>query len=121
MPGPAPAGTAAPMAAGVTTPPIVDAAFGSLWPERSRPAGRASLLAARGIGVSARLSIPCVNAGRGTTLMLLASGLLVLWVSRYRRRPFTWACAALAAGFAPLFVMRDADWILVLGLLTSAL
>ena len=54
------------------------------------------------------------------TLMLLASGLMVLWVSRHRRSPFTWACAALAAGFALLFVLRDADWILVLGLLTSA-
>ena len=54
------------------------------------------------------------------TLMLLASGLLVLWVSKHRRSPFTWACAALAAGFAVMFVVRDADWILVLGLLTSA-
>ena len=74
-----------------------------------------------GIGVFAGLSIPYVNAGLAVTLMLLASGLLVLWVSRHRRSPFTWACAALAAGFALLFVLRDADWILVLGLLTSAL
>ena len=109
------------MTSGVATPPIVDAAFGSLWPERGLPARRDVLLACLGIGIFAGLSIPYVNAGLATTLMLLASGLLVLWVSRHRRSPFTWACAALAAGFALLFVLRDADWILVLGLLTSAL
>ena len=75
------------------------------------------LLACLGIGIFAGLSIPYVNAGLAVTLMLLASGLLVLWVSRHRGSPFTWACAALAAGFALLFVMRDADWILILGLL----
>ena len=109
------------MTSGVPTPPIVDAAFGSLWPERGLPARRDVLLACLGIGIFAGLSIPYVNAGLAVTLMLLASGLLVLWVSRHRRSPFTWACAALATGFALLFVLRDADWILVLGLLTSAL
>ena len=88
------------MTSGVPTPPIVDAAFGSLWPERGLPARRDVLLACLGIGVFAGLSIPYVNAGLAVTLMLLASGLLVLWVSRHRRSPFTWACAALAAGFA---------------------
>ena len=116
-----PTATARPMTSGVATPPIVDAAFGSLWPERDLPARRDVLLACLGIGIFAGLSIPYVNAGLATTLMLLASGLLVLWVSRHRRSPFTWACAGLAVGFALLFVLRDADWILVLGLLTSAL
>ena len=109
------------MTAGVPTESVVDAAFGSLWRERGIPARRDVLLACVGIGVFAGLSIPYNNAGLAMTLMLLASGLLVLWVSKHRRSPFTWACAVLAAGFAVMFVVRDAEWILVLGLLTSAL
>jgi two-component system sensor histidine kinase BaeS len=120
-PGPAPAMPARPMTPGVPTESVVDTLFGSIWREVGVPARRDVLLACVGIGVFAGLSIPYANAGLAVTLMLLASGLLVLWVSKHRRSPFTWACAALAAGFAVLFVVRDAEWIVVLGLLTSAL
>ncbi len=112
---PAAAPVARPMTSGVPTESVVGAAFGSVWREVDLPARRDVLLACVGIGIFAGLSIPYNNAGLAMTLMLLASGLLVLWVSKYRRSPFTWACAALAAGFAVMFVVRDADWILVLG------
>ena len=42
-------------------------------------------------------------------------------LTRHRRSPFTWACAALAFGFACVLTLRDAEWIGVLGLLVSAL
>ncbi len=51
--------------------------------------------------------------------MLVASGALVLVLTRHRRSPFTWACAVLAFGFALVPVLRDAEWIAVLGLMTS--
>jgi hypothetical protein len=120
-PGSAAAAPAHPTRSGVPTPPVVDAAFGSLWPERGLPARRDVLLACVGIGIFAGLSLPYASPGLAMTLMFLASGLLVLCVSKHRRSPFTWGCAALAAGFAVLFVVRDAEWILVLGLLASAL
>ena len=122
-PGPAPAMpehlTRAPRP--LATGSVVDTAFGSTWPDTGTPARREVLLGCVGIGIFAGLSIPYANAGLALALVLLASGLLVLWVSRHRASPFTWACAALAFGFALLVVLRDAEWIVVLGLLTSAL
>jgi len=122
-PGPAAALPAHPMTAptGLGTASVVDTAFGSAWRDTGTPARREVLLACVGIGVFAGLTIPYANAGLATALVLLASGLLVLWVSRHRQSPFTWACAALSAGFAVVVVVRDAEWIVVLGLLTSAL
>ena len=116
-----PAAAPHPTQAGPITVSIVDAAFGSTWPDTGTPARRGVLLAAAAIGVFAGLSLSEVGPGLAMTLMLLASGGLVLWVSRHRRRPFTWACAALAVGFALMVTVRDAEWIVVLGLLLSAL
>ncbi len=100
---------------------VVDSAFGATWPDAGTPARREVLLAGLGIGLFAGLTVPYADAGAAATLVLLASGALVLWVSRHRRSPFTWACAALCVGFALLVTLRDAEWIVVLGLLTSAL
>ncbi len=78
---------------------VVDAAFGSVWPDLGTPARRGLLLACVAIGAVAGLSIPYESVGLATALVLLASGLLVLGVSRFRRSPFTWACAVLCIGF----------------------
>ena len=106
---------------GPATVSVVDAAFGSTWPDPGTPARRGVLLGCAGIGLFAGLSLSEAGPGLATTLMLLAAGLLVLWVSRHRGSPFTWTCAALAAGFAVMVTVRDAEWIVVLGLLASAL
>ncbi len=121
-PGPAPV-PAHPMTAptGLGTTSVVDTAFGPAWPDTGTPARREVLLACAVIGLFAGLTLPYANAGLAATLVLLASGLLVLWVSRHRRSPFTWACAALCVGFALLVTLRDAEWMVVLGLMTSAL
>ena len=99
----------------------IEVSLGSLWPDRDLPARRGVLLACLGIGVFAGLTLPDTDLGLATTLVLLASGVLVLALSRHRREPFTWACAVLAAGFAVLAVARDAEWVVVLGLLVSSL
>ncbi len=106
-----------------TAPPtsLVDDAFGSVWRDAGVPARRGVVLVALGIGLLAGLVLPYADPGLGLTLVLLASGALVLAVSRRRREPFTWACAVLCAGFAVVVTLRDAQWVAVLGLLVSAL
>ncbi len=127
---PAPAGGAAPPppasprpAAPPAAPPgsVVDAAFGSLWVDRGVPGRRGVLLACLGLGLLAGLTLPFVPPGAAAALVLLGSGGMVLVLSRRRRSPFTWACAGLAASFAVVVVLRDAAWIVTLGLLTGAL
>jgi two-component system sensor histidine kinase BaeS len=107
--------------AGLGNTSVVDTSFGSMWRDAGVPARRGVLLAAVGIGVFAGLSLPFARTGLATALVLLASGALVLSVSRHRRKPFTWACAALSVGFAGMVVVRDAEWVVVLGLMASAL
>ncbi|GAB3665711.1 hypothetical protein GCM10027596_32140 [Nocardioides korecus] len=112
-----------PQGPGRTLPPpsLVDDAFGSLWREAGVPARRGVVLCAVGIGILAGAVLPYAAPGLGLTLVLLASGALVLTVSRHRREPFTWACAVLCAGFALVVTLRDAQWVAVLGLLVGAL
>lgn len=99
---------------------VVDTSFGSLWPERALSGRPGILLACVGIGVFAGLTLPDAPIGLATALVLLASGFLVLSASGNRRSPFTWACAVLAVAFAVVVVLRDAEWVVVLGLMTSA-
>ena len=112
---PAPATTVAP------TTPILDDLFGSLWPERDLPARRGVLAGCLAIGVFAGLALPFARVGLATTLVLLASGGLLLWLSRHKRSRFTWACAALATGLALVPTVRAAEWLVVLALLAGAL
>jgi hypothetical protein len=98
---------------------LVDDTFGSWWADKGVPARRWVLLACLGIGVFAGWTLPDTELGLAATLVLVASGVLVLVLTRHRRSPFTWACAVLAFGFALLPVLRDADWLAVLGLMAS--
>ena len=98
---------------------LMDDVFGGLWIDRGVPARRWVLVACLAIGLFAGWTLPDTELGLAATLVLVASGALVLVLTRYRRSPFTWACAALAFGFALLPVLRDADWLAVLGLMAS--
>ncbi|MCW2849393.1 MAG: histidine kinase [Marmoricola sp.] len=99
---------------------VVDTSFGSTWPEAGLPARRWVLLGCVGLGLFAGALLPFVRPGLGAGLLLLACGGLVLRLSRHLRSPFTWACAALCAAFAVMVVIRDADWVVTLGLLAGA-
>ena len=122
--------TPAPTAPSAPTPPplppapappsFVDSAFGSLWRERDPGPRPLVLLACLAIGVFAGLTLPENRLGLAFTITLVASGALVLALSRHRRSAFTWTCAVLALGFALLFTVRAAEWIAVLGLLSGA-
>lgn len=100
--------------------PLVDQLFGRLWRDRGVPGRPALLLGSLCIGVLAGLVLPFQPMGVAWTVVLLAAGGLVLTASRHRRSRFTWACAALCAGFALLPMLRAAEWLTVLGLLASA-
>ena len=110
-----------PPAAPRVSPPgsLVDDSFGSFWPDHGVPPRTRVLLACIGIGVFAGLTLPFERLGLAAALVLLASGALVLTVSRWRGERFTWACAALAVAFAVVVVVRDAAWVAVLGVMVS--
>ncbi len=99
---------------------LVDDSFSSFWPDRGVPARTRVFVACVAIGVFAGLTLPFANPGLAAGLVLVAAGVLVLSISRFRREWFTWACAVLCFGFAVMVVVRDAQWVVILGLLASA-
>ncbi|OLT42764.1 histidine kinase [Serinicoccus sp. CNJ-927] len=106
----------------VPTPSVFDTLFGRLWPEptplRTAPV---ALWASVGIGALAAVLLPYRGIGIAYALVLLAAGALVLRLSPRRRDPWTLASAALCVGLASLLVLRAAEWLAVLALLTAAL
>jgi two-component system sensor histidine kinase BaeS len=99
---------------------LVDATFGQTWREDDLPARRGVLLACLAIGVFAGLTLPFNAPGLAASLVLIASGGLVLALSRTRDW-FSWTSTVLCLGFAMMVAVRDAAWIVTLGLLASAL
>lgn len=100
--------------------PAMDALFGRFWPERGLRGNVRAVLAALGVGVLAGVVLPFRDLGLGTFVVLLAAGGVVLGFSTHRRSPFTLACVALCVLLAATVAVREADWIVVLCLLTGA-
>ncbi|WP_203337750.1 DUF4153 domain-containing protein [Nocardioides limicola] len=100
--------------------PLLDEIFGEFWPDRGLPARPMLLLGAVLVGVLAGLVLPFHALGLGTWLVVLAAGTVVLAASRHRRDTFTLTCAGLAVLLSLTTVIRDAEWIVVLCLLTGA-
>ncbi|WP_082620940.1 DUF4153 domain-containing protein [Nocardioides sp. Soil796] len=108
-----------PKAAPTVTPePVLDGLFGRFWPD-DLPGNLRALLACLGVGLLAAIVLPFRDLGLGTFVVLLAAGGVILGFSVNRRSPFTLACAALCALLASTVVLRDAEWIAVLSLLTG--
>lgn len=99
---------------------VIDEVFGGFWPERAAPARVGLLVGSLAVGLLAAIVLPFRDAGLGTFLVLLASGGVVLVASQNRRDPFTLSSAALCVLLAGTTVVRDADWLLVLAVLTGA-
>ena len=100
-------------------PGVLDGVFGGFWPDRGVPARIGVLVAALGVGVLGAWMLPFHDLGLGTFLVLLAAGGAVLAASERRREPFTLACAGLCVLLAATTVVRAADWVVVLCLLTG--
>ncbi|GAA3525675.1 hypothetical protein GCM10022234_23460 [Aeromicrobium panaciterrae] len=94
--------------------------FGDVWPERTLPANPPLLFGAVGVGVLAGLILPFRDIGLAYFLVLLAAGGVLFAASRRRKERFTMACAAVCVALASMTVLRDAEWISVLCILTGA-
>ena len=90
-----------------------------VWPERGVPAQPLAVLGALGIGAWAALTWPERNVGLAVCLTMLAAGLLMWVVARYRRNPWTIACAGLAAVLATTTMIRDAGGVVALAVLVA--
>ncbi len=101
-------------------PSMTDSLFGGLWTDPGVPGNVRILLGAIGVGVLAGVVLPFRELGLGTFFVLLALGGLLVGASRYRRDPFTLACAGGCVLLALVPLFRDAEWIVVLCLLAGA-
>jgi two-component system sensor histidine kinase BaeS len=101
-------------------PSLTDTTFGSFWPDHSVPGNVRILLSALGVGVLAGAVLPFRDHGLGVFFVLVAAGGVLLTASRHRRDPFTMTCAALCLALSMVAVIRDAEWIVMLCLLTGA-
>ncbi|HSO64865.1 MAG TPA: DUF4153 domain-containing protein, partial [Ornithinibacter sp.] len=90
-------------------------AFAALWPERPLPPQTVPVLAALGIGTWAATTWPERDVGLAVALTMLATGVLMWRVARFRTHPWTVLCAVLAALLASVTVLRDAGGVIALG------
>ena len=101
------------------TPSVLDDIFGTYWPD-SGVAGRFGLfIGAVVAGLLGGLLIPDRNAGLGTVIVLLAAGGVVMMATVKRRSRFPIVCYVLFALLSSVAVFRDAEWLVVLCLLTA--
>ncbi|MET0525106.1 MAG: DUF4153 domain-containing protein [Nocardioides sp.] len=99
---------------------LVDDLLGSFWPDRGVPARVVVLLSAIGVGLLAAAVLPYRDAGIGTFLVLLAGGVVVMAASTRGADRFTQACAVICVLLASVTMLRDADWIIALSIVTGA-
>ncbi len=106
-----------------TTPTAPAAPGGSslagYWPEEGVAPQAATVLGALGVGAWAALTWPERNVGVAVTLTMLAAGLLMWRVARFRRHPWTIACALLAALLVLPTMLRDTGGMVALGVLVA--
>lgn len=103
----------------VAARPLLDDLFGTLWTDRGTPGRLGLVAAALGVGVFAAVVFPDRALGLGTSLVLLAAGVVVMCASTRRREPFTMTCGALCALLAVVPTVRAAEWIAVLCVLVG--
>ena len=105
--------------AGQPAIPPSDSSVDRFWPERGLLTAPFPVYASLAVGVLAAVVLPERNLGLGTLLVLLVSGVLVLALSVYRRRPWTGVAAALCLGLGSLVILRDAEWLAILAVLVA--
>ncbi|HEX6249578.1 MAG TPA: DUF4173 domain-containing protein [Nocardioidaceae bacterium] len=99
--------------------PVLDAVFGSVWPEDSLPARPRLVVAAAAVGVLAAMVTPGRDWGVGTFVVLATVCGVVAVVDTRLRTPYHLASGTLSLLLmTPLFLL-DADWIVVLCLLAA--
>jgi len=104
---------------GLPPGPAIDSLFGDLWPEAGLPSQVRLLLGCLGVGVLAAVVLPFHQLGLALLIVLLGGGVL-LWRSSVNRHT-RWAglTTAVCLGLASLIVLRAAEWLTVLAVLTG--
>lgn len=109
----------APAAAPAKPRSVLDAVFGSVWPERSLAARPRQVAAAAAVGLLAALVTPGRDWGIGTFVVLVALvGVVAAADPRLRTTYHLTAGTLSLLLMTPLFLL-DADWIVVLCLLAA--
>ena len=117
---PAPAAPAPLPPTAVPPSSLVDELLGSFWPDRRIPGRVSVLLGALGVGLLAATVLPYRDAGIGTFLVLLVGGGVIMAASARGGERFTQACALICVLLAAVTMLRDADWIIALSVVTGA-
>ncbi|MGB8020049.1 MAG: DUF4153 domain-containing protein [Candidatus Nanopelagicales bacterium] len=91
----------------------------TVWPERDLPPQPMVALGALAVGAWAALTWPERNIGLAVTLTMLAAGALMWGVARFRRHPWTVACALLASLLVTTTAIRDAGGVVALTVLVA--
>ncbi len=116
---PAPAPPVEPVAPYGPRPPGSPTLLDRFWPDRGLGPRVGVVLAALGIGAFAAVTWPYREVGLETTLTMLAAGALMYVVARYRRDPWTVACAVLSAVLVCVVSVRSAGAAVVLSVLAG--
>ena len=98
----------------------MDMLFGTFWPDARVPGNLRAVLYCLGVGLLAAIILPFRDLGLGTFVVLLAAGGVILGFSVNRKSRFTQACAALCVLLAATVVVRDAEWVAFVCLMTGA-
>jgi signal transduction histidine kinase len=104
---------------GLPPGPVIDGLFGDLWPEAGLGPQVRLLLGCLGVGLLAALVLPFHQLGLGLLLVLLAGGVLLWRSSLHRRTRWSRLTTAVCLGLASLVVLRAAEWLTVLAVLTG--
>jgi hypothetical protein len=108
-------------ASGAAAPqrPVLDAAFGSIWPEEALD-GRPRLVAAAVlVGILGAVVLPYRQLGIGTFLVLAGVAATVAWPRRGELTSYQRSAAVLSLLLLTPLFLRDAAWIALLCLLAS--
>jgi len=98
---------------------VVDAVFGSLWPERSVPVKPRYVAAAVAVGVIAAIVVPFSEAGVGSFLVLMAVCGVVATADTKLRTPYHLGSGLLCTLLLSTLFLRDAEWIVALCVLAA--
>jgi len=98
--------------------PILDALFGSFWPNHVQPRPR-RLLAALGVGLLAALVVPYRDPGLGVFMVFVAVAAVVVTSDERLRTARRLAALALCLLLGSSVVLRDAEWVVALCVLAA--